>query len=119
MVIKYSPSLSANTSPFPQETDELDTYIKRLEKQKFYLPPAYRVILLNDDYTPMDFVVQILNTIFHKSKADSITIMLYIHHYGSAIGGIFTREIAETKIREVTMTARQHQYPLQCIMEKD
>jgi ATP-dependent Clp protease adaptor protein ClpS len=79
----------------------------------------YKVYLLNDDYTPMDFVVQILEVFFNKSHEDAMTIMLQVHKSGSGLCGVFTHEIAETKVAQVLATARQAQHPLQCTMEKE
>lgn len=82
-------------------------------------PPMYKVILLNDDYTPMDFVVMVLESIFHKSHPDALEIMLQVHNKGAAVVGIYTRDIAETKVGEVIEHARINEYPLQCTVEKD
>ncbi len=79
----------------------------------------YKVFLLNDDYTPMDFVVQILEIVFKKSRQDATEIMLQVHKTGIGLCGVFTFEIAETKVEQVMMAARQAQHPLQCIMEKE
>lgn len=82
-------------------------------------PPMYKVIMLNDDFTPMDFVVYILEAIFQKNHDDAMQIMLDIHHNGSAHCGAYTFEIAEMKQTQVIQFARQNQYPLQCILEKE
>lgn len=82
-------------------------------------PPMYKVIMLNDDFTPMDFVVYILEAIFQKNNDDAMQIMLDIHHNGSANCGLYTYEIAEMKQTQVIQFARQNQYPLQCILEKE
>lgn len=82
-------------------------------------PAMYKVLLLNDDYTPMDFVVQILEVTFNKSREDAMTIMLQVHKSGSGLCGIFTHEIAETKVVQVMSAAKQAQHPLQCTMEKE
>lgn len=82
-------------------------------------PPLYKVIMLNDDYTPMDFVVMVLRNVFHKAHEDAVRIMLDIHHKGAGLCGSFTREVAETKIDQVTMLARQNEYPLKCILEME
>lgn len=86
---------------------------------KIQKPPFYKVLLLNDDYTPMDFVVEVLKSIFHKQNEEAISIMLMVHHKGAGICGVFTRDVAETKVDQVIHTARQNEYPLQCVMEKD
>lgn len=82
-------------------------------------PPLYKVMLLNDDYTPMDFVVLVLKQFFHKGHEDAISIMLDIHNQGSGICGTYTRDVAETKIEQVISAARQNEHPLQCVMEKE
>ena len=82
-------------------------------------PPRYRVLLHNDDYTTMDFVVMILQTVFHKNTEEATRIMLNVHHQGIGIAGIYTREIAETKVAIVHQMAKQHQFPLRCSLEKE
>ena len=82
-------------------------------------PPMYKVLLLNDDYTPMDFVVQILEVFFNKSREDAMRIMLEVHQTGVGLCGVYTFEIAETKVAQVLAAARQAQNPLQCTMEKE
>ncbi|MDC0739131.1 ATP-dependent Clp protease adapter ClpS [Cognatishimia sp. SS12] len=82
-------------------------------------PPLYKVLLLNDDYTPMEFVVHILERFFGMTHAQSFEIMLTVHKKGVAVVGVFSHEIAETKVTQVMDFARQHQHPLQCTMEKE
>jgi|SRR5689334_5087312 len=81
-------------------------------------PNLYRVLLLNDDYTPMEFVVLVLERFFNKDREAATRIMLHVHHHGIGECGIFTYEIAETKVTQVMDFARKHQHPLQCVMEK-
>ncbi len=81
-------------------------------------PSLYRVLLLNDDYTPMEFVVLVLQRFFNKSADEATRIMLHVHHNGVGECGVFTYEIAETKVTQVMDFTRKHQHPLQCIMEK-
>jgi len=88
-------------------------------KPKTKKPSLYKVLLLNDDYTPMEFVVHILERFFSKSREDAVRIMLHVHQHGVGICGVFTYEVAETKVTQVIDFARQHQHPLQCTMEKD
>ena len=82
-------------------------------------PPMYKVLLLNDDYTPMEFVVHVLERFFGLSHAQSFEIMLTVHKKGLAVVGVFSAEVAETKVAQVMDFARRHQHPLQCTMEKD
>ena len=82
-------------------------------------PSMYKVLLLNDDYTPMEFVVYVLQRFFSKSGEDATKIMLHVHQNGVGICGVFTYEVAETKVSQVMDLARQHDHPLQCTMEKD
>jgi ATP-dependent Clp protease adaptor protein ClpS len=81
-------------------------------------PSLYRVLLLNDDYTPMEFVVHVLERFFNKDRDAATQIMLHVHHHGIGECGVFTYEIAETKVTQVMDFARKHQHPLQCVMEK-
>jgi ATP-dependent Clp protease adaptor protein ClpS len=81
-------------------------------------PNLYRVLLLNDDYTPMEFVVHVLERFFNKDKEAAMRIMLHVHNHGIGECGVFTYEIAETKVTQVMDFARKNQHPLQCIMEK-
>jgi ATP-dependent Clp protease adaptor protein ClpS len=81
-------------------------------------PNLYRVLLLNDDYTPMEFVVAVLQAFFNKNQEEAYQIMLHVHHNGVGECGVFTYEIAETKVAQVMDHARKNQHPLQCIMEK-
>jgi ATP-dependent Clp protease adaptor protein ClpS len=85
---------------------------------KLKRPPLYRVILLNDDYTPMEFVVQILERVFSMDRNTATRVMLEVHTKGKGICGVYTYEIAETKVAQVTTLAQQHQHPLLCTMEE-
>jgi ATP-dependent Clp protease adaptor protein ClpS len=87
-------------------------------KPKTKRPNLYRVLILNDDYTPMEFVVHVLEKFFHKDVEAATKIMLHVHHHGIGECGVFTYEIAETKVTQVMDFARKHQHPLQCVMEK-
>lgn len=82
-------------------------------------PPMYKVLLLNDDYTPMEFVVHVLERFFGLSHAQAFEIMLTVHKKGLAVVGVFSFEVAETKVAQVMDFARRHQHPLQCTMEKE
>ena len=87
-------------------------------KPKVEKPSLYRVLLLNDDYTPMEFVVLILEQFFQKNREQATQIMLHVHHHGVGECGVYTFEVAETKVTQVMDFARQNQHPLQCVMEK-
>lgn len=87
-------------------------------KTRLKRPSLYRVLLLNDDYTPMDFVIHVLERFFQKNREDATRIMLHVHNHGVGECGIYTYEVAETKVTQVMDFARQHQHPLQCVMEK-
>jgi ATP-dependent Clp protease adaptor protein ClpS len=82
-------------------------------------PSLYRVIILNDDYTSMEFVIQVLEAVFHKSPAEATQIMLSVHKKGAGLCGVYTREIAETKIAAVHDMAAENQFPLKCTMEME
>ena len=88
------------------------------EKQKTKLPSIYKVLILNDDYTPMEFVVYTIQNVFKKSHDEATRIMLKIHTEGQGVCGMFPLEIAETKMKQVLNLAKEHQHPLQCIIEK-
>lgn len=99
------------------ETDiRRDTVVQHGEG-KLAPPPMYQVVMLNDDYTPMEFVVEVLCRVFGKSLEAAEQIMLKVHHEGRGVCGIFTRDIAATKVDKVMRLARAHQHPLQCVME--
>ncbi|MDP9128480.1 MAG: ATP-dependent Clp protease adapter ClpS [Pseudomonadota bacterium] len=82
-------------------------------------PSMYKVLILNDDYTPMEFVIQVLETFFNKSREEATRIMLHVHRKGVGLCGVYTFEVAETKVAQVMSAARQAQHPLQCTMEKE
>jgi len=96
-----------------------DSSVLTKTKSKTQRPPMYKVLLLNDDYTPMEFVVHVLERFFGLSHAQSFEIMLTVHKKGLAVVGVFSFEVAETKVAQVMDFARRHQHPLQCTMEKD
>ena len=87
-------------------------------KPKVKKPSLYRVLLLNDDYTPMEFVVHVLERFFQKNRDEAARIMLHVHNHGVGECGIYTYEVAETKVTQVLDFAKQNQHPLQCVMEK-
>jgi len=82
-------------------------------------PPLYKVLLLNDDYTPMEYVVSVLENFFTMRHEQAIAVMLKVHHEGAGIAGLYPRDVAETKVHLVTRDARNHQHPLQCVMEEN
>jgi ATP-dependent Clp protease adaptor protein ClpS len=88
-------------------------------KPKTKKPSMYKVLMLNDDYTPMEFVVHVLERFFGKRREEATQIMLHVHRRGVGICGVFTYEVAETKVTQVVDYARQHQHPLQCTLEKE
>jgi len=96
-----------------------DTKTKTKTKTKLARPKLYKVILHNDDYTTMEFVVAILQGIFHRSEAEATAIMLHIHRHGAGVGGIYPYAIAEAKVSEVMQVAEKADYPLLCTMEPD
>lgn len=98
----------------PDFGEELETHLE----EKLEQPRMYKVLLHNDDYTTMEFVVEILEQVFHKSSAEATHIMLLIHRSGLGICGIYTAEVAETKVELVHHLAKKNGYPLQCSMEE-
>lgn len=87
-------------------------------EQKTRKPPYYGIFLLNDDYTTMDFVVHVLERVFHRSPVEATQIMLLVHNKGKGLAGVYTRDIAETKVDKVHRLAEEHAFPLKCKMEK-
>ena len=101
----------------PQGTD--DGLALEEAKPKVKRPPMYKVVLLNDDYTPMEFVVHVLELYFGMNRETATRIMWHVHTRGKGICGVFTREIAETKVAQVNEYSRENQHPLQCDMEAE
>ncbi|MBM3517924.1 MAG: ATP-dependent Clp protease adapter ClpS [Alphaproteobacteria bacterium] len=95
------------------------TGIATRPKEKTKRPALYKVLLLNDDFTPMEFVVHVLERFFHKAREEATRIMLHVHQRGVGVCGVYTYEVAETKVNQVVDFARQNQHPLQCTMEKE
>ena len=100
-------------------TQQNDGLVVQEARPQLKKPPLYKVILLNDDYTPMEFVVRVLERYFHKSREEATRIMMQVHQKGMGICGVFTREVAETKVRQVMLYAAESQHPLQCSMEPE
>ncbi|WP_230374125.1 ATP-dependent Clp protease adapter ClpS [Pontivivens ytuae] len=101
------------------EDEDGDAAVVTKTRPKTKKPPLYKVLLLNDDYTPMEFVVHVLQRFFGISHAQAVEIMLTVHKKGVAVVGVFSREIAETKVTQVMDYAQRNQHPLQCTMEKE
>ena len=95
------------------------TGIATKTRAKTKKPSMYKVLMLNDDYTPMEFVVLVLEQFFEKQHEEAIQIMLHVHQKGVGICGVFTYEVAETKVTQVMDFARKHEHPLQCTLEKE
>jgi len=105
----------------PKDKDRYDSDERLLtqRREEVRCPRMYRVLLHNDDYTTMDFVVDVLKRYFYKGDAEAVHIMLSVHHKGVGVAGVFPYEVAETKVNQVHAFAREHQHPLRCSMEKD
>jgi ATP-dependent Clp protease adaptor protein ClpS len=101
--------------PDPERKHELGVATKR--RPKTAKPPLYKVLLHNDDYTTMEFVVMILQSIFSKPQAEAVQIMLHVHKRGIGVAGVYTHEVAETKVAQVAALAEKHEYPLKCTLE--
>ena len=95
-----------------------DGTVLETRKAKTKPPRMFKVMLLNDDYTPMDFVVGVLQTFFSLSREQATQVMLKVHREGMGVCGVYTRDVAVTKVEQVTAFARQHQHPLRCVMEE-
>jgi ATP-dependent Clp protease adaptor protein ClpS len=99
--------------------DDLKTGVVTKTRPKTKRPSLYKVLLLNDDYTPMEFVIYVLERFFNKQREEATRIMLHVHQKGVGVCGVYTYEVAETKVTQVMNFSRQHQHPLQCTMEKE
>lgn len=107
-------------NPFGEEQpDEPQTGVLVQTRPKAKKPSMYKVLLLNDDYTPMEFVIAVLEKFFNKNRQEATEIMLHVHRRGVGICGVFTFEIAETKVTQVMDYAKMNEQPLQCTMEKE
>lgn len=103
----------------PTDEDDGEAGVAVETRPKTKRPPLYKVMLLNDDFTPMEFVVHVLERFFGMNHAQAFELMLTVHKKGVAVVGVFAFEIAETKVSQVMDLARRHQHPLQCTMEKE
>ena len=99
--------------------DGINTGVVIKTRTKTKKPSMYKVLMLNDDYTPMEFVVHVLERFFGKNREEATRIMLHVHQRGVGICGVYTYEVAETKVNQVMDFARRHQHPLQCTLEKE
>jgi ATP-dependent Clp protease adaptor protein ClpS len=102
----------------PDAEDDTATVTKTRAERKLQKPKLYKVLLHNDDYTTMEFVVYILVAIFHRSETEAVQIMLHVHRSGVGVAGVYTREVAETRVAQVEALAREHEYPLRCSIEE-
>lgn len=114
-ILNASDSRSHRNNPSRNPNGDVATLVEPRVKK----PSLYKVLLLNDDYTPMEFVIHILQRFFDKSVEDATTIMLHVHQNGVGICGVFTYEVAETKVTQVIEHAKQFEFPLQCTLEKE
>ena len=104
------------STDFPEYSDDL---VVQEARPKLAKPPLFKVILLNDDYTPMEFVVVVLEKFFRMDREAATRVMLQVHQKGMGVCGVFSREIAETKVQQVTDFSLENEHPLQCTMEPD
>jgi ATP-dependent Clp protease adaptor protein ClpS len=100
------------------ETDDVGVVTNTRTERKLKTPKLYKVLLLNDDYTTMEFVVYVLQSIFRLPESEAVQIMLHVHKNGLGVAGVYPREIAETRIAQVEALARDYEYPLRCSMEE-
>jgi ATP-dependent Clp protease adaptor protein ClpS len=103
----------------PDRDDDTNVGVVIRTNPKTRKPSMYKVIMLNDDYTPMEFVISVLERFFGKNREEAMNIMLHVHQKGVGICGVFTYEVAETKVTQVMDLAQQQQHPLQCTLEKE
>lgn len=99
-------------------TKSYEDVVLKVEKNKIKPPPMFKVVLLNDDFTPMEFVVLVLETFFAKGQEKATQIMLKVHIDGIGVCGVYSSDVAETKVKQVMTFARKHQHPLKCVMEE-
>jgi ATP-dependent Clp protease adaptor protein ClpS len=100
-------------------TKRQDAVVLEPKKTAAVPPPMYKVLLLNDDFTPMEFVIEVLVRFFGMDGEKATTVMLKVHNEGAGVAGVYPRDIAETKVNQVIDFAREHQHPLQCVMEEN
>ena len=117
LILKIIPSITMGEDK--DSKDDVEGNVKLAVKPKTKTPPLYRVLMMNDDYTPMEFVIEVLEKFFQKNREEATQIMLHVHQNGVGVCGVFPYEIAETKVIQVLETAKKNDHPLQCTMEKD
>jgi ATP-dependent Clp protease adaptor protein ClpS len=117
--VGYNQTMSDDRPWGPDQDTEGDELVITRNKPRTDKPPLYKVLLLNDDFTPMDFVILILKKFFMKSDGEASRIMLQVHSEGAGLAGVYTFEVAETKVYSVNEFSRRHKHPLKCIMEKE
>ena len=100
-------------------TDKQSEFVLEAERTSTKPPPLYKVLLLNDDFTPMEFVVIVLQQFFGMDRERAMRVMLQVHTEGSSVCGVFPKDVAATKVEQVVSFARQHQHPLACVMEEN
>jgi ATP-dependent Clp protease adaptor protein ClpS len=111
--------MANNKDRFDNGGEDGRTAVVTRKKRKTKRPDLYRVLLLNDDYTPMEFVVHVLMRYFQHSQENAMQIMMHVHNHGAGECGVYTYEVAETKVTQVMDFSRKNQHPLQCVMEKN
>jgi ATP-dependent Clp protease adaptor protein ClpS len=117
LIIKYD--VVQNATMTPMATKYENSSLLELERSKTKPPKLYKVLLLNDDFTTMEFVIEVLNKFFNKSLEQATQIMLKVHNEGSAVCGVYSKDIAETKVAQVSEFSTQHGHPLRCHMEEN
>ena len=117
LVLRIIPSITMGEDK--DSKDDVEGNVKLAVKPKTKTPPLYRVLMMNDDYTPMEFVVLVLESVFNKKQEEATQIMLHVHKNGIGVCGTFTYEVAESKCKSVMDLAKKHEHPLQCTMEKN
>lgn len=103
----------------PRRQDDVGVVTRTKRSQKLARPKQYKVLLHNDDYTTMEFVVWVLKEVFHHDDTSAVQIMLHVHRTGIGVAGVYSREIAESRVAQVEGLARRHEFPLRCSIEED
>jgi ATP-dependent Clp protease adaptor protein ClpS len=106
------------TGQRPRADDDTGVATESRTERKLEKPKMFRVLLHNDDYTTMEFVIYVLQAVFHHDEAKAVQIMLHVHRSGIGVAGVYTREIAETRVSQVEELAREHEFPLRCSIEE-